>query len=40
VTNFGLIIISDEILSGKLQDKHFAKLVEPLGARSLHQPRK
>ena len=32
---FGLIIIGDEILSGKRQDKHFAKVVELLGARGL-----
>ena len=35
-TNIGLIIIGDEILSGKRQDKHFAKVVELLGARGLH----
>ncbi|MCZ8100048.1 MAG: molybdopterin-binding protein, partial [Burkholderiales bacterium] len=33
--NFGLIIVGDEILSGKRQDKHFAKVVELLGARGL-----
>lgn len=33
--NFGLIIIGDEILSGKRQDKHFAKVVELLSARGL-----
>ena len=33
--NFGLIIIGDEILSGKRQDKHFPKVVELLGARGL-----
>ena len=33
--NFGLIIIGDEILSGKGQDKHFPKVVELLGARGL-----
>jgi molybdopterin-biosynthesis enzyme MoeA-like protein len=33
--NFGLIIIGDEILSGKRQDKHFAKVVELLAARGL-----
>jgi molybdopterin-biosynthesis enzyme MoeA-like protein len=33
--NIGLIIIGDEILSGKRQDKHFAKVVELLGARGL-----
>ncbi len=32
---FGLIIIGDEILSGKRQDKHFAKVVELLGQRGL-----
>jgi molybdopterin-biosynthesis enzyme MoeA-like protein len=32
---FGAIIIGDEILSGKRQDKHMAKLVETLGARGL-----
>ncbi len=32
---FGLIIVGDEILSGKRQDKHFAKVVELLGARGL-----
>jgi molybdopterin-biosynthesis enzyme MoeA-like protein len=31
----GLIIIGDEILSGKRQDKHFAKVVELLAARGL-----
>ena len=29
---FGLIIIGDEILSGKRQDKHLAKVIELLGA--------
>jgi molybdopterin-biosynthesis enzyme MoeA-like protein len=33
--NFGLIIIGDEILSGKRQDKHFSKVVELLSARGL-----
>ena len=33
--NFGLIIIGDEILSGKRQDKHMAKVVELLKARGL-----
>lgn len=33
--NFGLIIIGDEILSGKRQDRHFAKVVELLSARGL-----
>ena len=31
----GLIIIGDEILSGKRQDKHLAKVIELLGARGL-----
>jgi len=33
--NFGLIIIGDEILSGKRADKHLAKVIELLGARGL-----
>jgi molybdopterin-biosynthesis enzyme MoeA-like protein len=33
--SFGAIIIGDEILSGKRQDKHFAKIVELLGQRGL-----
>ncbi len=32
---FGLIIIGDEILSGKRADKHFSKVIELLGARGL-----
>lgn len=32
---FGAIIIGDEILSGKRQDKHLAKAVATLGARGL-----
>ena len=32
---FGAIIIGDEILSGKRQDKHFARIAELLGARGL-----
>ena len=32
---FGLIVIGDEILSGKRQDKHFAKVVELLAVRGL-----
>lgn len=32
---FGAIVIGDEILSGKRQDKHFAKIAELLGARGL-----
>jgi molybdopterin-biosynthesis enzyme MoeA-like protein len=33
--SFGAVIIGDEILSGKRQDKHFAKIVEMLGTRGL-----
>jgi molybdopterin-biosynthesis enzyme MoeA-like protein len=33
--NIGLIIIGDEILSGKRQDKHMAKLIELLSARGM-----
>ncbi|HLS54788.1 MAG TPA: molybdopterin-binding protein, partial [Zeimonas sp.] len=33
--NFGLIVVGDEILSGKRQDKHFARVVEMLGGRGL-----
>ena len=32
---FGAIIIGDEILSGKRQDKHFARIAEMLGTRGL-----
>ncbi|MFO1362062.1 MAG: molybdopterin-binding protein [Burkholderiales bacterium] len=32
---FGAIIIGDEILRGKRQDRHFAKMIELLGARGL-----
>lgn len=32
---FGALIIGDEILSGKRQDKHLAKVIELLGARGL-----
>jgi molybdopterin-biosynthesis enzyme MoeA-like protein len=32
---FGLIIIGDEILSGKRTDKHLPKVIEMLGARGL-----
>lgn len=32
---FGLIIVGDEILSGKRQDKHLAKVIELLGERGL-----
>ena len=31
----GLIIVGDEILSGKRQDKHLAKVIELLAARGL-----
>ena len=31
----GLIIIGDEILSGKRQDKHFAKVLELMSARGM-----
>ena len=33
--NFGLIVIGDEILSGKRVDKHMPKVIELLGARGL-----
>ena len=33
--NFGALIIGDEILSGKRQDKHLPKVIETLGARGL-----
>ena len=32
---FGLIVIGDEILSGKRADKHMAKVIELLAARGL-----
>ena len=32
---FGLIVVGDEILSGKRQDKHFSKVVELLAERGL-----
>lgn len=32
---FGLIVVGEEILTGKRQDKHFAKTVQLLGARGL-----
>ena len=32
---FGVIIVGDEILSGKRTDKHFAKVIELLAARGL-----
>ena len=34
-TSFGLIIVGDEILSGKRQDKHLSKVIELLTARGL-----
>ncbi|MEY2687072.1 MAG: hypothetical protein RL375_1270 [Pseudomonadota bacterium] len=33
--NFGLIIVGDEILSGKRQDKHLPRVIELLAARGL-----
>jgi molybdopterin-biosynthesis enzyme MoeA-like protein len=33
--DFGLIVVGDEILSGKRQDKHFAKVVAMLAERGL-----
>jgi molybdopterin-biosynthesis enzyme MoeA-like protein len=33
--NFGLVIVGDEILSGKRTDKHMPKVIELLGARGL-----
>jgi len=33
--NIGLVIVGDETLSGKRQDKHMAKLIELLAARGL-----
>jgi molybdopterin-biosynthesis enzyme MoeA-like protein len=33
--NIGLVIVGDEILSGKRQDKHLSKVIELLGARGL-----
>ena len=35
VPSFGLIIVGDEILSGKRQDKHLTKVIELLSARGL-----
>lgn len=32
---FGLIVVGDEILSGKRQDKHFSKIIELLAERGL-----
>lgn len=34
-STFGLLIIGDEILSGKRADKHMAKVIELLGQRGL-----
>jgi molybdopterin-biosynthesis enzyme MoeA-like protein len=34
-TEFGLVIVGDEILSGKRADKHLPKVIELLGARGL-----
>lgn len=33
--NIGLVIVGDEILSGKRQDKHLGKVIELLAARGL-----
>src|SRR3954468_16034386 len=33
--DFGLVIVGDEILSGKRSDKHMPKVIELLGARGL-----
>jgi molybdopterin-biosynthesis enzyme MoeA-like protein len=33
--NFGLLIVGDEILSGKREDKHLRKVIELLGQRGL-----
>ncbi|HOM14239.1 MAG TPA: molybdopterin-binding protein [Rubrivivax sp.] len=33
--NFGLIVIGDEILSGRRQDKHLPRVIELLGARGI-----
>lgn len=35
MTSFGLLIIGDEILSGKRADKHLPKVIELLGTRGL-----
>jgi molybdopterin-biosynthesis enzyme MoeA-like protein len=35
---FGLIIIGDEILSGRRSDKHLPKVIELLGERGLPWP--
>lgn len=36
VTGWGAIIIGDEIMRGKRQDKHFARAIEIMAARGLH----
>jgi molybdopterin-biosynthesis enzyme MoeA-like protein len=36
--NFGLIIVGDEILSGKRQDKHLAKVIELLARAAWRWP--
>jgi molybdopterin-biosynthesis enzyme MoeA-like protein len=33
--NFGLVIVGDEILSGKREDKHLPRVIQLLGARGL-----
>ena len=33
--SFGLIVIGDEIMSGKRQDKHLPKVIELMSARGL-----
>ena len=35
MTNFGAIIIGDELLSGKRQDRHFQHIIETLAQRGL-----
>ncbi|MGH6610451.1 MAG: molybdopterin-binding protein, partial [Burkholderiaceae bacterium] len=34
-TQFGLVIVGDEILSGKREDKHLTKVIQLLRARGL-----
>ena len=36
VSGWGAIIIGDEIMRGKRQDKHFGRAIEILAARGLH----
>lgn len=36
IPSIGLIIVGDEILSGKRQDKHLTKVIELLSERGLH----